>query len=444
MKAKILIAATLLIIQGSYIAPAYGQNSNWTVQKCIDYALQKNIQVQKSLLNTESNKVNFDAVKASRFPIVDASTSQSIGWADKQNVVSGNYSFNGTANSNYSVNSSMTLYAGSKIKQSIKQSELVYKAGQYDSEAMKETISLNIMDAFLQILYAGEQVKNTQNQIDLTNKELELAKERLDLGVIATSDYLLVKSQLATEQQNLASAQGLLATDRVTLMQFMELPITDTFQIAHPDLTNVINRMKNTLPDSVYRIALGLKPQIKSAELNTQSAALSVDIANADYKPRIGLSAGFNTNYLSSIKSSDYPFQLSHNFSPSIGLSLSVPIYHNNEIRSKVDLAKISTENAKLDEQNTKNVLRKSIETACTNVVTAQNEYDASREQYLSAKESYTVAAEKYAQEILNSTDFLVQKTNYNAAESAFLQSKYNLIFTYKTLDFYLGIPFNF
>jgi len=444
MKTKILTALLLLFIQGTHITPIYGQNSKWTIQKCIDYALQKNIQVQKTLLSTETNKINFDAQKASRFPIVDASARQNFGWADKQSAASGSYTFTGSNNSSYSVGSSVTLYAGLKLKQSIKQSDINYQAGLFDSETMKETISLNIMDAFLQILYAEEQVKNSMNQVDLTDKELNLASERLKLGAISKADYLQVKSQLATEHQNIVNAQGVLTSDRVNLMQLMELPITNNFEIEHPDLTNLINKSRNSLPDSIYQIALAIKPQIKSATLYTESTSLGVAIARADYMPRLSLDAGFSSAYMSTLNGSDYPFQLSHNFSPSIGLSLSVPIYHNLQIRSKVDLAKINTQNAKLDEQNTKNQLRKAIESACTNVITAQNDYDASKEQYQSTQESFAVASEKYTQELMNSVDFLIQKTNMITAESKYLQAKYNLIFSYKTLDFYLGIPFNF
>ena len=444
MQTNILTALFLLFIQGTHITPIYGQNSKWTIQKCIDYALQKNIQVQKTLLSTETNKINFDAQKASRFPIVDASARQNFGWADKQSAASGSYTFTGSNNSSYSVGSSVTLYAGLKLKQSIKQSDINYQAGLFDSETMKETISLNIMDAFLQILYAEEQVKNSMNQVDLTDKELNLASERLKLGAISKADYLQVKSQLATEHQNIVNAQGVLTSDRVNLMQLMELPITNNFEIEHPDLTNLINKSRNSLPDSIYQIALAIKPQIKSATLYTESTSLGVAIARADYMPRLSLDAGFSSAYMSTLNGSDYPFQLSHNFSPSIGLSLSVPIYHNLQIRSKVDLAKINTQNAKLDEQNTKNQLRKAIESACTNVITAQNDYDASKEQYQSTQESFAVASEKYTQELMNSVDFLIQKTNMITAESKYLQAKYNLIFSYKTLDFYLGIPFNF
>ncbi len=443
MKTRILIATVICFLLQWMGNVTYGQTSKWTIQQCIDYAQQKNIQVQKTLLSTEMNKVDFNAEKASRFPTVGATARQNFGWADK-NSSGSTYAFSGSNSSTYSVTSSVTLYAGSKLKQSIKQSETNYKAGLFDSETMKETISLNIMDAFLQILYAEEQVKNCKNQVELTEKELNLAGERLKLSAISTSDYLQVKSQLATEKQNLATAQGLMTTNRVTLMQLMELPITDSFEIAHPDLSNLINKSRNSLPDSIYQIALAIKPQIKSAALNTESTSMGEAIAKASYMPTVSLDAGFSTNYMSALKGTGYPSQLSHNVSPTIGLSISIPIYENQQIKSKIDLAKIETQNARLTEQNTKNELRKAIETSCTNVITAQNEYDASKEQYQASQESFAVATEKYTQEIMNSVDFLIQKTNLITAESKYLQAKYNLIFSYKTLDFYLGIPFNF
>ena len=441
---KILTTTLCLFCLWILTIPVYSQNSKWTIQKCIDYALQKNIQIQKTLLSNETNRVILNADKASRFPIVDASARQNFGWVDKQNDGSNSYTFTGSNSSSYSVNSSVTLYAGLKLKQTIKQSDINYQAGLFDSETMKETISLSIMDAFLQILYAEEQVKNGMNQVDLTEKELYLANERLNVGIISNADYLQVKSQLATEKQNLVTSQGLLVTDRVTLMQLMELPVTEDFEIEHPDLMSLIIKSRNSLPDSVYKIALAIKPQIKSAALHTESTSLGIAIAKSNYLPRLALDAGFSSGYVGSQSSPGFSFQLSHNFSPLIGLSLSVPIYHNQQIRSTVEIAKINTQNALLDEQNTKNQLRKSIETACTNVITAQKDYDASKEQYEAAQESFAVASEKYTQELMNAVDFLIQKTNMITAESKNLQAKYNLIFSYKTLDFYLGIPFNF
>lgn len=410
---------------------------------CIDYALQKNIQIQKTFLSSESDKVTFEAVKASRFPVVDGSARQNFGWADEYSATSENYTFNGSNSTSFSVNASVTLYAGLKLRRSITQSEINYKAGQFDSETVKESISLAIMDVFLQILYVEELLKNSQNQVELTNKELDLANERLTLGVISKADLLQVKSQLATEKQNIASAQGLVTTYRVTLMQLMELPITTEFEIEQPDLNYLISKTKSAMPDSIYKIALDIKPQIKGAALRTESTSLEVEIARSYYMPKISLEAGVGTGF-NSMNIPAYPSQFTHGFNPAIGLSLSVPIFHNQQISSTVELAKINTQNAILDEQNTRNLLRKGVETACTNVITAQNEFEASREQLVAAQESYEVAAEKYTQGLMNAVDLLIQKTNTITAESNYLQTKYNLIFSYKTLDFYSGVLLNF
>ncbi len=435
--------AIFFVLQGVFNTPTFGQGKKWTVQMCIDYAWQKNIQIGKTFLSSESDKITFEAVKASRFPVVDGSTKQNFGWADQYSTSSDNYNFNGSNSTSFSVNASVTLYAGLKLRRSITQSEINYKAGLFDSETMKESVSLSIMDVFLQILYAEELLKNSRNQVELTNKELDLANERLTLGVISKADLLQVKSQLATEKQNIASAQGLVTTYRVTLMQLMELPVTAEFEIEQPDLTYLVAKTRNSKPDSIYQIALNLKPQIKGAALHTESVSMEVDIARSDYMPRVSLDAGVGTGF-NSTNSPAYPSQFTHGFTPALGLSLSVPIFHNQQISSTVELAKISTQNAILDEQNTKNLLRKGVETACTNVITAQNEFEASREQLVAAQESYDVAAEKYTQGLMNAVDLLIQKTNTITAESNYLQTKYNLIFSYKTLDFYSGVPLNF
>src|ERR1035437_6730090 len=101
MKKRILTVTLCLFLQGVFILPTFSQNNNWTVQKCIDYAFQKNIQIQKTFLTTESNKVNFEAIKASRFPIVDGSARQSFGWADEYSAGTNTYSFNGSNNTSF-------------------------------------------------------------------------------------------------------------------------------------------------------------------------------------------------------------------------------------------------------------------------------------------------------------------------------------------------------
>jgi outer membrane protein len=338
----------------------------------------------------------------------------------------------------------MTVYNGNKIRNAVKKSETDYEADKYNTEVIKETVSLNVLNAYLQVLYAEELVKNSNDQITSISEQLTLAGERLKLGAISNSDYLQVKSQLATEKQTLASAESQLAINRITLMQLMELTETKDFSIVHPNLDSLINQKRVPDPTEVYQISLGIKPEVKNAELNKKSSQISVDLAKANYYPDVSMNAGFSTLYSSSLIGSSLGYQLKNNISPAIGLSASIPIYLNKQVRTNVAIAKKNTNTAELDELNVKNQLRKSIEQACQDVTSSQIEFEASTEAYTAVKESFDVASEKYNQGIMSSVDFLIQKTTYISTESSFLQSKYKLIFSYKVLDFYSGLPLSF
>jgi outer membrane protein len=261
----------------------------------------------------------------------------------------------------------------------------------------------------------------------------------MDLGVISMSDYLQIKSELVSEKSTLATAQSQLSINKVNLMQLMELPVDPNFQISSPNLDSLLVDNAHPNAQEIYNLALGFKPEIKNAELNKQSAKLNVNIAKADFLPSLSLGAGLSSNY-SSLTASDYTSQLKNKVNPSIGLSLSIPIFQKKQVRTNVGLANISVSNAELDEINARNTLRKDIEQACVDIETAKAEYEASLEQMKSSQESYDVTEEKYKQGLLSSVDFLVQKTNLITSESKLLQSKYSLVFGYKVLDFYKGI----
>ncbi|HEY9125336.1 MAG TPA: TolC family protein, partial [Bacteroidales bacterium] len=219
--------------------PLEGQvtDSVWTLPKCIDYAMQKNISIQQKALTNETNRINANQAKAMRIPSLNAAVSQNFQWSrsfDNANSTYGKYS--SSDGTNYSLNSSLRLFNGFKTTNDIKQAELNYQAGNYDVETLKEAISLNVLDAYLQVLYSEEQVKNSEKQIESTSHQLTLSEERLKLGSISRADYLQVNSQLATEKLTLANAQNQLAVNRVSLMQLMELPVSSSFAIEHPDM----------------------------------------------------------------------------------------------------------------------------------------------------------------------------------------------------------------
>jgi len=435
------ISCFLSISGGTYLN---AQNKVWSVNDCIQYALEKNIQVKQAQVNNDIIGLDMNYAKSAWYPSLSGSAKENFSWSNQVNNTTGSTVFKGSDGTTIGLNSGMTIYNGSRIRNNVKQSELNYEAARYNTDVIKQTVSLNVLNAYLQVLYAEEQVKNDNSQITSLEEQLNLASERLRLGAIANSEYLQVKSQLATEKQTLATAMSQLAINKITLMQLMELTDQSDFNIEHPNIDSLVNQKRIPDPKAVYQTALGIKPEVKNAELSKQSTQLGIELAKSGFYPNISMNAGLSTLYSSNNSGSSFDYQLKHNVSPTVGFSASIPIYLNKQVRTNVAIARKNTDNAELNEFNVKNQLRKAIEQSCQDVTSSQIEYEASVEAFKAVKESFDVASEKYKQGIMNSVDFLIQKTSYIAAESNLLQSKYRLIFSYKVLDFYSGLPLSF
>lgn len=431
---KILILS-FLAISGAQL---YSQSDSlWSLEKCIDYAFSSNIQIRKSVLAAERSVLNYDQAKAQRFPSVNAAVNQNFGWKNSQTAGAG-YSYSNSTG--YSLNSGVTLYNGSRLTNLIRQSELDMLSSELTLETARETISLSILDAYLQVLYAEEQVKNSRMQIESTEGQLGLAEERLRMKVISMADYSQVRSQLASEKLTLANSEKQYAIARISLMQLIELPADNNFEIEHPDMGSLLNELRKPDVRSIYETALAVKPQIRNAAVIKQITGLDEKIARAGYIPSLTASAGITTGFASG-GTGTYFNQINDGLYPAAGISLAIPIYQRKQVKTSIQIAKNSYSEAELSETDTRNQLRKSIEQACVDVTSAQAEYEASNENYMATLESTALAEEKFNQGIISSVDYLVSKTNLIVAESQLLQSKYNLIYSYKVLDFYEGNP---
>ena len=432
-----------MISLGFSMRNAAQQNDStlWTLNECIDYAHEQNIDVRSSLLSNKSNEIGYEQAKSQKLPSVNGAISQNFNWQKGTNSTGETSGYSGNSNNNYQLSSNVSVYNGLKLNNKVKQAEIELEYGKYNSETIKENVSLQILNAFLQVLYSEEQVKNAENQVASTTEQLQLAEERLNLSIISRSDYLQVKSELASEKLTLANAKSNFDISKISLMQLMELPVSKNFDIVRPDLEKELNQMREPNAVSIYHQALGIKPQIKTAELNSQSALYNEKIAKADYYPSVFLNAGLGTGYSSAFSTQNYFSQLNNSINPSVGFSVSIPIFQKNQVKYNVQQAQIGIENANLSQINIKNQLRKNIEQACADVSSAQIQYEAGKEKFEATNESYLLAEEKFKNGLINSVDFLVIKNTSILAESDLLQSKFNLLFSYKILDFYAGIP---
>ena len=435
-KLFITVAAALMITCAAVTA----QTKQWSLTDCINYALEQNIQVRKSAVSVSLGEISLQQAKDNMLPSLSGSMGENLGWrldaggTDESSWV-------GSSRTTASLSSGLTLFSGFQLRNRVRLAGLDYKSLEYSADQTRESVSLNIMSAYLQVLYSEEQVTNARNQADATREELALAAERLALGAIANSDYLQVKTQLASEESSLASAVNNLKMAKLNLMQLMEYPVDESFGILSPDIDAIISTAPAADAVSVYQEALEVKPQVKIAAINRESASVDLEIARGGFFPSLSLSAGMSTGFT---EAAEMGSQLKNGFSPSLGLSASIPIFRNNQNKSSVSRAQYGITTAELDEINTRNQLRKEVEQAVLDAESARLSYQAALNRYDSSVESYNVSEEKFKLGAMNSVDFLIQKTNLTAAESNLLQAKYELVYSHKIIDFYRGVELTF
>jgi len=416
------------------------QPKQWSLTDCIGYALEQNIQVRKAGVSVSLGEISLQQAKDNLLPSLNASLGENLGWQNETGT-GGETSWTGSSRTSASLSSGLTLFSGFQLRNRIRLAALDQKSLQYSADQTMESVSLSIMSAYLQVLYSEEQVTNARNQAEATRGELALAAERLSLGAIANSDYLQVKTQLASEESSLATAVNNLKMAKLNLMQLMEYPVDESFEIARPDIDAIISTVPVAEATAVYAEALAVKPQVKIASLNRESASIDLEIARGGFFPSLSFSAGMSTGFT---QAAEMGSQLKSGFSPSLGLSASIPIFRNNQNKASVSRAKYGITTAELDELNTRNQLRKEVEQAVLDAESALISYQAALNRFDASAETYNVSEEKFKLGAMNSVDFLIQKTNLTSAESNLLQSKYELIYSHKIIDFYRGVALTF
>ncbi len=427
------------------------QVSLWTFQQCLDTALKRNISINQSRLTNELNKIDLARSKANRIPSVSATANEGLNFGKNINPNTNAYVIQTYNSTNFGIGSGLNLFNGLQNTRTIQQNSMNIEAGKYDIATIENTVTLNITTAYLQVLFAYEIRSAAENQVASTLSQVERTEKMVNAGKVPESNLFQIKSQYATDKLSIVTARSQLDMAKVTLMQLMEIPVIDSFEIEKPNFGEPAELILQSHQD-IFRKALAVQPQITGASIRTNNALLGIKISEGARWPRLNLSGNVNSNFAGSSRSGgsvnsgqqEFFPQLWNNLGGSLGLGLSIPIYSNRSIKGNIERATINAMSAKLDEQNTKNQLRKSIEQACTDLRSSMNKFFATKEQYNSSMVSYRNMETKYNVGMMTAIDYLIEKNNFIQAESKLIQSKYEYIFNSKILDFYQGKPIKF
>lgn len=425
----------------------------WTLDKCIEYALENNIQIKQSRLNQESASLDKRQSLAQLFPSLNASSGFNLNFGRTIDPVSNTFTAEQRNSNNYWVGTSVTLFNGFRLLNTLKQSQIDVLAAEYDLKGLSNDISMNIATAFMQVMFNEELLIIAQDQLDVTTQQMDRTQKLIDAGSLPKGNLYDVQAQLASDELQVVNMENALSASLLTLKQLLNLKASEEFRIERPSMEVPLTSLDAVTVGSVYDNAMNNWPQIRARESRLQSAQKGEKIAFASYTPTLSGNASIstawaNTSQYSFFNTTDttlwgkkipYGDQLDQNLGETVGFSLSIPIFNGLQSRTAVAKSRLNRINAELQLQDTKNQLYASVQQAYNDASAANRQFEASSKSVKAMEQAFEYAEQRYEVGMMNVLEFNTSKNNMSRARSEMLRAKYDYIFKMKVLDFYQG-----
>ena len=434
----------------------YSQGKTWSLEECIRYAIENNIQIKQQVIQTEYQQNTLDLSKLKRLPTVNGSATHNYSfgraldqttyqYTDQKNVQSNNFYIGG----------SVDLFNGLQIYNSINRNKYSLLASEEDLKNIRDNIALGVALNYLQILLNRELVTATENQLDITNQQIGKSRKLVEAGSVARGNLLQIEAQAAQEELQLINIQNQLEISILNLTQMLELQTMEGFEIIVPDIQVDTNTIITGDINGIFQIAQQSRPEVKSSEYKLSASEYDLKIARGARSPRLSLNHSFSTGY-SDIREKvlgidpvngpiygEYPFadQFNDNINYGIGFSLNIPILNGWQVNKNISNSRLAIESSQFALEGSKKQLYKSIQQAFTDAVAALKKYNASIKAVTSIEESFRYNEQKFNVGMITPVDYNIAKTQLLNAQSDMAQAKYEFIFKTKVLDFYKGIP---
>ncbi|MGI4750334.1 MAG: TolC family protein [Janthinobacterium lividum] len=445
-----------------------------TLQTCVETAISNNLGVKQSELTSQRANISYNQAKTNLLPNLSGNITQGLNQGRSVDPTTNAYLNQQLNYTNYSIGSSVVLFNGFLLWNTIKQNLLAFQASKLELQQQKDNLTLNVILAYLQILNNQELVNQSRNQAAVSQEQIRRSEILNKDGAIAPYQLSDLRGQLSNDSLAIINNQNNLEAAKVALAQLMNVPYQKQQSFA-PLNAEQLSVSYNNNPNAIYEAALAQLSLVKASAFRTKSAAKSVSSARGYLYPTLSLNAYLYTNYSSAASRSvfvdstkvatgdyvtlpngsksyvitnqndyrsdkiSYGNQFKNNYNSAVTLSLQVPIFSNWYSRNRISLAKIDLKNAELVEQTTRIQLKQSVEQAFFNTTASSGRYRTLQSQVRSYTESFKATEVKFNAGVGNSVDYTVAKNKLDAANINFISARYDYILRMKILDYYQG-----
>ncbi len=481
MKRVILLSAFLLAA-----AVGHAQEKKvWTLKDCIDEALQKNLNVKRSLLSVETSQVNLNQAKLQMLPTLNGGGQFGYNWGRSIDPTTNLFTTQRVNSFNLNASSSLLLFNGFRLFNTYRQNNLDNEAATQDFEKAKNDVILQVITLYTSVIFNKELFLNAQSQLATTTQQLERTRKLAEAGSVPRGNVLDLEAQHATNELNEITRENTLNLSILQLKQALQLPAATQMDIEIPQLDIGSELLMSETSEQIYQAAYEALPQVKSSQLKLQSSLLAVKASRGSLYPRLTLNGNVFSNYSSAadrarflgdggppipttiqvgyVQGSNTPVlndatlpsgryvdgynmsdQIGDNISRAISLSLQIPIFNGYQSRANLQRTMITNQQATINLKDVENQLRQAVETAYNDAVSSAKTYQSAVKQVNARDEAFRMSKQRFDNGAVNYVDYQTAENALYQAKSDLVRAKYDFIFKKKVLDFYQGKPIEY
>ena len=429
---------TVLFLMGTLSSFA---QKKWTLKECINHVIENNISVKQAQNNLLINDQDIRAAKGQFLPGAGLSFSQNLNVGNVE-LFEGNFIDRTFHSSNVGLNLSQTVFNGFRNINTYKQSLVNKEASKLELSRTKDDVSLNVVNAYLNVLFNKENLQIAKTQVDFSLNQIKQVSALVEAGVQPQANIYDAEATYSSDEQLFTVAQNNYDLAILSLSQLLQVPYkgfeVESLLISDPSEELIYNDI-----DTVLNFALLNRTEIKIAEKNQESAALSTDISKSGYYPSISFGYGFNTgaNFSNLSESNSFFQQINDNKGHGFNLNITIPLFSRFQNKTAVAKSKIQEDNAKLNLDKTKLDIESNIQRAYTDAQAAMKTFIASNKSLEARQLSFDNARERYDIGALNAFELDQNRVQLVNAGANLIKAKFDFIFKTKVLDFYMGKP---
>ncbi|MEO8762810.1 MAG: TolC family protein [Ginsengibacter sp.] len=470
------------IITFCLIGAVARSQEKWTLQKCVQYALDSNISIKQNEIQARIAEVTYKQSKLSRIPSVNFSNSEGYRFGKSQNPSTGILENQNFFQVGLDLQSSVNIFNWYSKKNTILANEWSVMAAKAATDKLKNDIALTVANSYLQVLLTREQEKIADVQVKQSISQLEIVNKQVKAGALPQLNAVELEAQLASDSANLITATGNVTQAKYVLMSYMNVDPAGAFEIEEPPADKIpLEPIADLQPENVYAQALFNLPQQRLNDFNLKAAQRNSLAAKEALYPTLSAFGGLNTNYgyfrsptyvqvpngfestglvvsngtggfidvqrplftnggkKGYITSDPLGTQFNNNFGQSIGINISVPIFNGWQTKANYERSKLNIRSLEYQVRLDNQTLKQDIYQAYNAAVVALEKFNSSQKSVDAAQESYDFATRRYNVGMLSTLELITDQNNLFRAKLQFVSNQFDYVFKMKVLEFYKG-----